>query len=319
MTDPGPRNANKDAYRKLAAAVALPLFMQPGWLDIVCESGHWGVCLARDDNARITAALPYFQKSKFGLQYLTMPPITPFLGPWFAPDAAHNSSSELSYCEALLSELLDQLPRYAFHIQRFHQDLVNPLPFHWAGYTEEGKYTFVIQDCTDQESLLEGFTADIRKRIRKGERTLTVETPEDSRESLALINGMLDKKLKDNWFDVALMERVDAMLSASGQRTIYLAKTADGKPAAALYAMHDATTTYNMFNGRDLNLDADSAMPLLLWRAICDAGTAGRAFDFEGSMIPGIHRFFRRFGGQLTRQFQMSKYTGVSRILPLIR
>jgi hypothetical protein len=47
-------------------------------------------------------------------------------------------------------------------------------------------------------------------------------------------------------------------------------------------------------------------MSLLLWEAIKHARTVTRTFDFEGSMIEPIERFFRAFGGTLTSYLHVS-------------
>ena len=42
------------------------------------------------------------------------------------------------------------------------------------------------------------------------------------------------------------------------------------------------------------------AMSLLLWHGIQLASQKGLQFNFEGSMVPAIERFFSAFGGTLT-------------------
>jgi hypothetical protein len=45
-----------------------------------------------------------------------------------------------------------------------------------------------------------------------------------------------------------------------------------------------------------------------MWSAIKVAKSKGvKTFDFEGSMIPGVEKFFRGFGGELTTYFAIQK------------
>ena len=51
-------------------------------------------------------------------------------------------------------------------------------------------------------------------------------------------------------------------------------------------------------------------MPCLLWHAIKHAKTLGcTTFDFEGSMDPGVERFFRTFGATRKMYLQLTKNT----------
>ena len=44
-----------------------------------------------------------------------------------------------------------------------------------------------------------------------------------------------------------------------------------------------------------------------MWEAIKFAATVTKKFDFEGSIIEPIERFFRAFGGRQIPYFQVSK------------
>ena len=50
------------------------------------------------------------------------------------------------------------------------------------------------------------------------------------------------------------------------------------------------------------------AMSALLWEAILYSKNELKAqvFDFEGSMIPSIERYFRKFGGELTPYYTLN-------------
>jgi hypothetical protein len=56
--------------------------------------------------------------------------------------------------------------------------------------------------------------------------------------------------------------------------------------------------------GSDPRFRTSGAMSLLTWEAIKYAGQVTRRFDFEGSMLRPVERFFRAFGG---RQVQLPR------------
>jgi hypothetical protein len=59
--------------------------------------------------------------------------------------------------------------------------------------------------------------------------------------------------------------------------------------------------------GGDPHLRTSGAGSLVLWEAIKFAATVSEQFDFEGSMIEPVERFFRAFGGTPTPYFSIQK------------
>src|SRR5919106_2186938 len=53
-----------------------------------------------------------------------------------------------------------------------------------------------------------------------------------------------------------------------------------------------------LMGGSDPRLRTSGAMSLLMWEAIKFAGQVARRFDFEGSMLQPVERFFRAFGAR---------------------
>ena len=73
------------------------------------------------------------------------------------------------------------------------------------------------------------------------------------------------------------------------------------------YYLHGVTTTKFKTSG---------SMSLLLWEAIKKSAKKTTAFNFEGSMVESIERYFRAFGGIQTSYFQISKTN--SKVLKLL-
>ena len=53
----------------------IPIFMQWWWMDAVCMEGECNVVLC-ERNHKIVGCLIFFLKKKFGLRYVTQPPLT---------------------------------------------------------------------------------------------------------------------------------------------------------------------------------------------------------------------------------------------------
>ena len=101
-------------YRLLAAqAPDLPLFMQPWYLDAVCGEGNWGVAIVQRDG-RPVAAMPWFLKKKGIWEYVAMPVLGKFHGPYLLPEYRRLNEEHRIY-----AELIEQLPR---NLAAFSQD-----------------------------------------------------------------------------------------------------------------------------------------------------------------------------------------------------
>jgi hypothetical protein len=85
------------------------------------------------------------------------------------------------------------------------------------------------------------------------------------------------------------------------------AQDAQGRLHAAAYIVWDEQAAYYLMGGADPELRTSGATSLLMWEAIKFASTVTQTFDFEGSMIESIERFFRAFGAKQKRYFRVSK------------
>jgi hypothetical protein len=75
----------------------------------------------------------------------------------------------------------------------------------------------------------------------------------------------------------------------------------EGRAIAACFVVHDQRTAYYLMGGYDERAGHHAAGPAAMFAAIRHAREMGlETFDFEGSVIPPIERYFRGFGGRLT-------------------
>ena len=73
----------------------------------------------------------------------------------------------------------------------------------------------------------------------------------------------------------------------------------------------DDYTAYYLIGGADPELRNSGASSLLLWEAIQFAAQVSRTFDFEGSMLKPVERFFRAFGAIQQPYMQVKKYNSL--------
>jgi len=107
------------------------------------------------------------------------------------------------------------------------------------------------------------------------------------------------------------LERIDAECAKRDARTILFAYDEVGQVHAVAYTVRDRRTTYYLMGGGDPHLRTSGAGSLLVWEAIRRASADSQVFDFEGSMLRPVERFFRAFGGRQTPYPHVSRATRV--------
>ena len=107
--------------------------------------------------------------------------------------------------------------------------------------------------------------------------------------------------------DRDVLEGILTRYARPGNHYAYVA-CRDGAPIAACFVVHDERTAYYLLGGYRAENRHHGAGALAVWEAIRHAKEAGlETFDFEGSVIPPIERFFRGFGGRLTPYYTVNK------------
>ncbi len=286
-----------EKYRELCAnESSVPLFSQAWWLDTVCENKDWGVCLV-EKNGEVHASMPYCMRNRFGYTLLAHPPLTKTLGPWIRPSKARYSKC-LAQQKKLMSNLIDKLPQYSHFSQNWHYSMSNWLPFYWQGFQQTTRYTYVIEDLTNSDKLWINTLENIRREIRKATTrfNLKVRTDLDIEEFL-LLNKMTFQRqgIKTPYSD-AFVRKINNMTIQRMQSKFFIAQDPQGNNHAGVYIIWDNNSAYYLMGGADPRLRNSGATSLCMWEAIKFASTVTKTFDFEGSMIESVERFFRGFG-----------------------
>jgi hypothetical protein len=280
------------------------LFQQPWWLQAVAP-GSWDAVVVVE-NDEVVGRLPFVRKRRLGLTILTQPPLTPFLGPWVKAGTG-KTHTQLEREHRILQNLIAVLPPHDVCSLSFHHSIKNALPFYWHGFSLSFNYTYVISELEDPGKIWAGFRENIRREIRKAERRVVIRCSEDVETFIALNRMIFGRQGIAAPYSTELIRQVDAACCARGVRRIFLAEGADGTPHAALYLVWDSESAYYLMGGGDPELRTSGAMSLLMWEAIKHAAQVTRRFDFEGSMLQPVERFFRAFGGRQVRYAHVSR------------
>jgi Acetyltransferase (GNAT) domain len=294
------------ATDKCIIAEVTSIFQQPWWLDTVAP-GAWSAVEIRRGSA-LQARLPYVMKRRMGLTLLRQPLLTPFLGPWLRPGEG-KYGTQLNHQEELYTELIEQLPTHDYFSQTFHYSVENWLPFYWKGFQQTTRYTYVIDDLTNLDHVWSEFQENIRRAIRKASKRLQVHSEYGIDKFLNINELTFSRQGLPLPYSREFVRRLDDACSSRSARKIFFAEDARGRIHAAAYIVWDERSAYYLMGGGDPELRTSGASSLVLWEAIKFSHQVSRRFDFEGSIIAPIERFFRAFGARQVPYFYVSRYS----------
>ncbi len=297
---------NQESYRQFAASAPdMPLFMQPWYLDAVCQNGVWDAALL-EKGGRVVAALPYFLKEKFIWRYVAMPQLCKFMGPYLLPEF-RNLNDETRLYEALLEHLPKGLAAFE---QDTNYSLSNWLPFFWRGFRQSTRYSYTLALDAPEESLFEHISKAYRKKILKAGQQLEIRSDLPLDELLRLIGLSFSRQGLGLPYSPAFFEGLYHTLAGNNCCRLFFAvdpKTGNTHSAALL--VWDSQSAYYLASGDDPDLRHSGSALLLKWEAIRFAKNTLQVpvFDFEGSMIRAIEIGRRDFGAQQRPYFRLQK------------
>lgn len=287
----------------------VPLYFRPWWMDCVCGTDNWDVCLSLDGGGKVEGALLYFISRYWGLKVIKMPPLTAYSGLWLDPHYKENkTSSRMAFEKRVCKKLLDQLPDFSFFYQEWHPDVKNWLPYYWRGFKQTTHYTYRIDLSLPIELLLQNTNKTVRKRIRRTAHTLNVLECSDLSLIYSLYKSSLENQGSKPSFSLNQLEKLDKRLSTHHQRKIIAAICPKGEVHAAQYLVWDEKTTYALFGGIKTEIrNTSGALYLLFWESIIRNYGQSDIFDFEGSIIEPVEESLRSLGGVLTPHFKITR------------
>ena len=286
-----------------------PLFHEVWWLDAVSPSSWGEVVLKQGDD--IVARLPYAIRKRFGFTILSMPSLTPYLGPWIRKSNV-KYTYRLAEQKKLFIELIDGLPRFDYFCLDFSPEITNWLPFYWKGYHQVGRYTYTLDNLSNEKSLWGELRPNIRREIKKAKNryNLQIRIDLDVDRFYDLNRMTFERQSKTMPYSRDFVRRLDAACVLHDARRIFYAVDDQDCIHAAAYIVWDKHCAYYLMGGSDPSLRTSGAMSLCMWEAILFSAKVTKRFDFEGSMIEPVERFFRGFGAVQTPYFRVTKTNG---------
>jgi hypothetical protein len=183
----------------------------------------------------------------------------------------------------------------------FAPEVVDLQPFIWQKFTVELHYTYRLP-LRDLSSVLDNMDGARRRNLVSAEKQgVSVEVGADFSQIVRLREisferqGMIAS-------DVPAAVRIEVALRRAGRCQTFLARSKEGEPLGGVWIVWDEKRAYYLLGGYDHSTKSNNAVAFAMWRAIqfTAVDLALLEFDFEGSVIPPVERFFRKFGATLT-------------------
>jgi len=298
---------SKASYRNLCqTAESIPIFSQDWWLDATCGVDNWDVFLIIEKD-KIQAALPFYL---YRNHIISMPPYTQTMGVWFAPfsdDTKLISVQERR--QTLCNQLIEKLKPYKSFLQNFHYDFTDWLPFYWHGYSQTTRYTYLLKDLKNTDRLLENMSQHTRRNIKKAQEQfqITVKRGIPIDDFLQIQEQTFERQHKRNTQDTNSLRRLIEVCRQRNQGDLWGGYDPEGRLHAVAFVVWQKQSAYYIAGGGNPALRHSGAHCLVLWEAIQYIAAYSDVFDFEGSMLPGVERFFREFGSIQTPYFAIQK------------
>lgn len=284
----------------------IPIFSQPWWLDATAGTDQWNVALVKQGR-EIVATMPYVVRRHYGLTRITHPPLTQTLGPWIRPAQADHSA-QVKYQHKLLKALLDQLPPFDYFDQQWHHSNTDWLPFYWAGFKQTTRYTYIIDDLSDLNVVLAGFSNGRQRNIQRAEEAgiqIRFDIPAETfYQNYLMTRAQSGSKIP---YSYDLFRRIYDSARHHGAACTAGAYDSQGNLRAAAFIIWDENSAYAPLNTLDQRYRGSGATKLLTREILRHVSTRTRSFDFQGGMIKSVEGSLREFNTRQVPYFRIFK------------
>jgi hypothetical protein len=272
-----------------------------------------------DEGKNILGHFFLYLGTSLGQPFGITPPYTQDIGLTF-----NHSATNKATINSLFKQLHEEIAIYLIYKKLVLFNIVFPTqffdaqPYLWNDCEASLKYSYHIDLNQSIETIESNFSSERRKNISKAkkdglEARLSYNFPllyEMTFTTLALKKADSNSEILRNlFFDYATEENAFGFITYK-----------DNKPSAMVFMLKDVQATYYLFGSYDKENQHEGAGALAMYSAIEHAKKLGLStFDFSGSMIPSVEKYFRGFGGDLIPMMQIVKASKKGKILLRLR
>ena len=233
------------------------------------------------------------------------PMLDKYLGILFIQDSGNRQkvlSKEYKYMELLAKEI-KKIKSFDYY---FHPNFKNWIPLSWAGFTQQTRYTYRIDNKNKLDKIFSSFHGNLKNDIKNAQKNNITIKQNISFEILwdLVSKTFLRQGSKAPFKKDKLRYFIDTLKDREQFVTFGAFNEADECIGVVGIAFEEKSS-YLLLNGIDIEKQIRGANALMIWNAIEYFHNKCNYFDFEGSMLPGVEPFYRRFGGELTPYYRI--------------
>lgn len=268
---------NKELYSLFCEQEALPLFLQPWWLDAVCAGSQWDALICMDKEGKVVAAMPYMLRSHLRRKYITMPQTTPFSGVWIRHDQQANADTQRQVAQDIAAQLAAL--GIAYYAQRYTMESPLPVLLKQQEFKMQEKNTYRLYDTSDLDKVLDSFSKN-KKRLLQKSLTLHTDSSMEAEDFYRFYQDCLLQKGKKTAFTREFFLVLQRKAARQNQCAILRVRNAAEETLAAAFLLWDEHTLYYHISAVSPAATDEVAASLLVWEAVKVANQKGLQFDF---------------------------------------
>lgn len=288
------------------------VWFHPVWNDLLKDNLKWAGILNK--NQECVGCFCFFEKVKWGQKMLITPPLMPHCALHVSNPAQtrpNRYAFEKEVFEAMAVFLKER--KAAIMDLAFPPCFVDMQELIWAGWKVNPRYTYCLNLENAEEQLWKELSTEKRKSVLKATKDqLIIREGRDGDNVLALV----EETYRRQGLLVEQSGMANLMAKMPGQHAFTMVAQRGEQLLSFAYCVFDNQTCYYLLGGHTGADMHHGAGVSCLWAAIVKAKSLGcKVFDFEGSMHPGIEKYFREFGGELQVYFELTYRSGWVNVL----
>ncbi len=259
----------------------------------------------RDESTdKLVGAFCLFFSKRKGMLHLSNPPFFQNCGLWIGSQGK-NLYYQNSHQKKVLKSIAEFLSTYNWVNISFPPECIDMQPFYWEDFVCKVRYTYRLKTTEFRElnNASKGLKSSIKALKSKG---ISIHQTFDSQANYLLESSSLQgrKKVESDYFK-KLLEVLKAL------ETFSVVKAEVNQSAGVSCGVRVGDTFVYLFGGAE-KTEGLSLGTASLYELISNELEANlQLIDFEGSMIPGVERYFRSFGAELTPFYNVTKEPAV--------
>jgi len=204
----------------------------------------------------------------------------------------------------LLSKELKKFKSFDYY---FHPEFNNWIPFYWSKFTQQTRYTYQINLKYSFEEIEKRFHGNLKNDIKNALKMgVNIKRDIESLSFFEVINKTFKRQGSKSPFNRNKLMNFIELLSKKEHFVSFGAYNTVGELISVCGIVSDEKSTYFILNGIDIEKQVRGANALMIMEAIkFSKNRSLQIFDFEGSMLPGVEQFYRRFGGDLVPYYRI--------------